>query len=67
MNGLEHKDGERCVVCENVKKKGYHILSAFICNECDKDIIQTETDDQAYMFFVKQLRKIMSKQNISHS
>ncbi|MCU9594307.1 sigma factor G inhibitor Gin [Caldibacillus thermolactis] len=58
---------KKCIICENEKRQGYYILSSFICKECEEKIVQTETNEQAYMFFVKQLGKINSKQNIYHS
>ena len=50
--------GETCIICENVKYKGIHLYTEFICMECEKDILQTSTDDPKYKYYVQQLKKI---------
>ncbi|MFX3624228.1 MAG: sigma factor G inhibitor Gin [Ectobacillus sp.] len=47
-----------CIVCEQEKLSGIYLYNGFICDECEKDIIQTDTDDPKYLFYLKQLRKI---------
>lgn len=50
--------GETCVVCESIKSTGIHLYTSFICEECERDIIGTDTKDLKYKYFLKQLRKI---------
>ncbi|MGG5254513.1 sigma factor G inhibitor Gin [Neobacillus sp. SM06] len=50
--------GEKCVICEQMKPKGIHLYTSFICTDCEKDLIQTDTNDPKYKFFLKQLKKI---------
>jgi hypothetical protein len=50
--------GETCVVCEQMKPKGIHLYTAFICTDCERDLIQTDTSDPRYKYFLKQLKKI---------
>jgi hypothetical protein len=50
--------GETCVVCEQVKLKGIHLYTSFICVECEHNLIHTETNDPKYKYYLKQLKKI---------
>jgi uncharacterized protein (DUF983 family) len=50
--------GETCVVCEEVKLSGIHLYLAFICEECEKDIIHTDTNNPRYKYYLKQLKKV---------
>ncbi len=51
-------DGETCVICEQKKSQGIHLYTSFICTQCEKKIISTETNDPQYKFYIKQLKKI---------
>lgn len=58
---MQEKGYEKiCVVCEQLKDKGIYLYTSFICTECEKDIISTDTSDPQYKFFLKKLRKITS-------
>lgn len=50
--------GEQCVVCEQVKPAGIHLYTSFICTECEQIMIQTDTSDPKYKFYVDKLRKV---------
>ena len=56
---------ETCVICENHKPKGIHLYTSFICTECENDLIQTETNDPKYKYFLKQLRKVTNPEIFS--
>ncbi|WP_420864509.1 sigma factor G inhibitor Gin [Anoxybacillus gonensis] len=49
---------ETCIVCNGQNKKGIHIFHHFICMDCHNDLIQTETNDEKYKFYVDRLKKI---------
>lgn len=49
---------ETCVICEQSKRKGIHLYTSFICIECEKNIISTDTSDPQYKYYLKKLRKI---------
>lgn len=51
--------GETCIICEEMKHDGYHLYTQFICTDCEKDIIQTETADPKYQFYIKKLKKVI--------
>jgi hypothetical protein len=46
-----------CMICEQQRSGGIHIISAFICDECSSEIVRTDVKDQKYPFFVNQMRK----------
>lgn len=47
-----------CVVCERQTVEGMRILSQFICADCEREMIETEADDELYEFFVIRLHGI---------
>lgn len=51
---------ESCVICEQIKPKGIHLYTMFICTECEKELIQTETSNPKYKYFLQQLKKVTS-------
>ncbi|XJZ27354.1 sigma factor G inhibitor Gin [Bacillota bacterium Lsc_1132] len=63
---LAHKViGETCVICEQMKPKGIHLYTSFICTDCESDLIQTETSDPKYKYYLKQLKKITTPEIFS--
>ncbi len=54
--------GGNCVICEKKKHRGYYLYTSFICTECEKKLIETDTCDPRYHFYIKQLRKINRRQ-----
>lgn len=50
--------GEICVICEHNKEKGIHLYNRFICIDCEGEMIRTETSDDKYQFYLKQLRQL---------
>lgn len=49
---------EICIVCETKRKEGIYVYNNLICYECEKDMVNTETDDPKYIHYLKQLRKL---------
>ncbi|HDR8186116.1 TPA: sigma factor G inhibitor Gin [Bacillus thuringiensis] len=49
---------EVCIVCETERKEGIYIYNNLICYECEKDMVNTETNDPKYIYYLKQLRKL---------
>jgi len=50
-----------CVVCEQMKSDGIHVYTSFICDECERKIIQTNTEDPNYKFYLHQLKKVRTE------
>ncbi|MCI0767550.1 sigma factor G inhibitor Gin [Bacillus sp. TL12] len=49
---------EVCIVCENKKDDGIRVQTSFICDTCERDMVETETNDPKYIYYLQQLRKI---------
>lgn len=47
-----------CIVCETERKEGIYVYNNLICYECEKDMVNTETSDPKYIYYLKQLRKL---------
>ncbi|AZU64790.1 sigma factor G inhibitor Gin [Neobacillus mesonae] len=56
---------ETCVICENQKVKGIHLYTSFICSDCEHELIQTDTSDPKYKYFLKRLRKVTTPEIFS--
>jgi hypothetical protein len=52
----ERNIGETCVICEEEKHRGIHLYTKFICTDCEKDMIQTETNDPKYLYYLTKLK-----------
>ncbi|MED1609705.1 sigma factor G inhibitor Gin [Bacillus paranthracis] len=49
---------EVCIVCETERKEGIYVYNNLICYECEKDMVNTETNNPKYIYYLKQLRKL---------
>ncbi|MGE6850835.1 sigma factor G inhibitor Gin [Bacillus tropicus] len=49
---------EVCIVCETERKEGIYVYNNLICYECEKDMVNTKTNDPKYIYYLKQLRKL---------
>ena len=49
--------GNTCSICEKEKSDGLHLYIGFICTECERAIVQTDTSDPVYQGYVEKLRK----------
>ena len=58
----EHQDSI-CIVCDRPKPEGIHICAEFICSDCEKEIVDTDVQDEKYPFFIHQLKRIWYKKN----
>ncbi|SDI11192.1 Inhibitor of sigma-G Gin [Alteribacillus persepolensis] len=57
--------GERCVLCDQEKKEGIHILEAFLCKECERELVKLEPEHPTYAEKIKKLRKLKSQRLLS--
>ncbi|MFC0274240.1 sigma factor G inhibitor Gin [Metabacillus herbersteinensis] len=57
-NGIKKQVGETCIVCEEEKALGIHLYTSFICVECEKSLINTETSDPMYQYFLRKLQRV---------
>lgn len=52
------QNGETCIICNELKNKGIHLYTTFICIDCEQKMISTEPEDPNYKYYLKKLRKI---------
>ncbi|WP_017185074.1 sigma factor G inhibitor Gin [Alkalibacillus haloalkaliphilus] len=45
-----------CQICGEWKQDGIHVLSSFICKGCEREIVNTNPDDERYQYFVDRLK-----------
>ncbi|MBU8908402.1 sigma factor G inhibitor Gin [Desertibacillus haloalkaliphilus] len=53
----QHKH-KQCVVCDENKQQGIHLFDSFICEDCEREIVLTDTKDKLYKYYLEKLRKI---------
>ncbi|MGI6345363.1 MAG: sigma factor G inhibitor Gin [Bacillota bacterium] len=49
---------QRCIICGKSAEAGLVILGNLICMECEREIIQTEADEERYALIVRQLKQL---------
>lgn len=59
---MEHKQ-ETCIICGQSKQEGIFIISEFICQSCEEEMVRTDVRDEKYPFFIHQMRQIWYKKN----
>lgn len=47
----------QCKICEEKKREGIYILVSFICSDCEKEILNTNPEDERYQYFVDRLKR----------
>ncbi|CAM3094519.1 sigma factor G inhibitor Gin [Paenibacillus sediminis] len=52
-----------CIICGEQKDEGIFIVSEFICEDCESEIVQTDVQDAKYPFFIHQLKQIWVEKN----
>ncbi|EHL79720.1 sigma factor G inhibitor Gin [Bacillus smithii] len=53
----QRDSGEICIICENQKTEGIHVLESFICTDCEKKMTSIETTHSDYSYYVQKLKK----------
>jgi len=56
---------ETCVICGGLKRQGIHLYTSFICTDCERDLIQTDTTDPKYKFYLQKLKKVTTPEILS--
>ncbi len=54
-----------CVICEQLQSTGIHLYTSFICMQCEEQIVNTETDDPHYNYYVQQLKRVTTPEILS--
>lgn len=61
---MEELTEQVCIVCNQPKTEGITIVSQFVCEECESEIVHTNADDAKYHFFIRQLKQIVVPKNV---
>ncbi|SFM32535.1 Inhibitor of sigma-G Gin [Paenibacillus sp. 1_12] len=61
IKDLEEAQG--CIICGQTKEHGIMIISEFICEDCEHEMVQTDVMDAKYPFFIRQMKRIFYKKN----
>lgn len=56
---------ETCIICGDKKKKGIHLYTSFLCLDCERDIVVTDTNDPKYKYYLQKLKKITTPEIFS--
>lgn len=58
INNIEKQTGEICIVCDREKSVGIHLYTSFICVDCEREMISTQTSDPKYQYYLEKLRRV---------
>jgi hypothetical protein len=60
---MEQQTGQACIICGQEKEEGSVIVSHFICEDCESEMVRTEAEDAKYRFFIGRMKKINLQKN----
>ncbi|WP_150275663.1 sigma factor G inhibitor Gin [Paenibacillus tepidiphilus] len=60
---MEQQTAQRCIICSQMKEEGIVIVSHFICEDCESEIVHTDAEDAKYRFFIGQMKQIGLQKN----
>ncbi|MNW11975.1 Inhibitor of sigma-G Gin [compost metagenome] len=60
---MEEPVDQVCIICGSSGRDGITIVSEFICEECEMEMVRTDVQDAKYPFFIHQLRQIWYPKN----
>ncbi|MCM3631288.1 sigma factor G inhibitor Gin [Paenibacillus glycanilyticus] len=57
--------GLHCIICGEHKAEGegIRIVSEFICENCESEMVRTDVKDAKYPFFIHQMKQIFIEKN----
>ncbi|WP_367305860.1 sigma factor G inhibitor Gin [Alicyclobacillus acidocaldarius] len=47
-----------CIICGRTGAEGMRVCGQLICHVCEREIVQTEVEDEAYRRYVEQMKLI---------
>ncbi|TVY06826.1 sigma factor G inhibitor Gin [Paenibacillus cremeus] len=59
----QHEPVSSCIICGQAKEEGIMIISEFICEDCESEMVKTDVSDAKYPFFIHQMRQILYRKN----
>ena len=64
MVDMEDQTEHVCIICGQDKEEGICILSQFICEACESEMVHTNTEEVKYGFFIHQMKQISEQVNV---
>ncbi|WP_420830490.1 sigma factor G inhibitor Gin [Bacillus piscicola] len=61
----EKKWVETCVLCEEEKQRGIHIIDNFLCRDCEQKLVNLPPEDPTYKEHIIKLRKLKASTLLS--
>jgi hypothetical protein len=52
-----------CIICGQNRSNGIKILSEFICEACEAEMVHTDVKDAKYPYFIHQMKQILYRKN----
>ena len=60
---MDELTGNTCIICGETKQDGIHIVSEFICDACEAEMVHTDVQEEKYHFFIHQMKQIWMQRN----
>lgn len=60
---MEEQKEKICIICGQARTEGITIVSEFICEACETEIVRTDVKDDKYPFFIHRLKRIWYRKN----
>ncbi|GMK48455.1 hypothetical protein PghCCS26_55850 [Paenibacillus glycanilyticus] len=63
--GMSEERALHCIICGEHKAEGegIRIVSEFICESCESEMVRTDVKDAKYPFFIHQMKQIFIEKN----
>ncbi|WP_096186125.1 sigma factor G inhibitor Gin [Evansella halocellulosilytica] len=49
---------QECLICKEKKEAGIHLVNFFICKHCERDVVESDVEDESYDYYVEQLSQV---------
>jgi hypothetical protein len=60
---MEESIAMPCIICGQKNLNGIRILSEFICEGCEAEMVHTDVQDEKYPYFIHQMKQILYRKN----
>lgn len=60
---MDEQNQSTCIICGEPKTEGIHIVSEFICDACEAEMVHTDVQEDKYHFFVHRMKRIWIGEN----
>ena len=60
---MEEHTEHTCIICEQKKREGIFIVSEFICDACEAEMVHTDAQDAKYNYLIHQIKQIGIQKN----